>query len=536
MQSTSIKKMIAGVAAVATAAMGLALAAPAALAAPGDTPSSDWSDTETGTLNIYKREQNGTNNQHRGNGHEDSAAESSGKGVPNVAFTLTKVNGPSLDTPSATDWGKLANLSYDGTHILNGRSDTGWTLSNDRQTKSTDANGDVSFTGLKGLYYVTEDASNNPNVKSTSDPFFVVLPFPDSENTGKWLYTVDVYPKNDMNPKKKSSPNSALKAGDPIDWTVDTNIDRTNHEGNAITYTQYGISDPLSKYTSLDTDKDHGVSVYIRNSNGSRGTELAYGTDYTINYAATSPANADFPNTVRVNLTSTGLAALNAGTYPGLEFVIHVKTNRDQLVTDKMGHIDNTAIVNNNGTPESTPTSSKPVYGGLTFNKVDASDTNKKLSGATFELYRRQGTSCGNGPVAGQETMENDGGANNDGTITFSEVLVGTKTITLKSDNTVAREPADNTVTGNFCLVETKAPSGYILDKTPHAVTLTGGQVSDYNTAHNYITNTKTTGPKLPLTGAAGRLLLILGAIAILAAAAALYAVNKRRQNANANR
>lgn len=212
MHSTSIKKIIAGVAAVATAAMGLALAAPAANAADGDdttptsdnTPSSDWnSNQKTGTINIYKREANGKNHSTNGTGHWDNSAATSGNAVANVKFTATLVvNGPTLSDADSPDWSKLGNLSYKNGGIYEGNSTTptGWALSTnskDIHSGSTDKYGNLSFADIPlGLYYITEDASNNHDVdQAASDPFFVVLPFPDSTQSGKWLYTVDVYPK-----------------------------------------------------------------------------------------------------------------------------------------------------------------------------------------------------------------------------------------------------------------------------------------------------------------------------------------------------
>lgn len=350
-----------------------------------------------------------------------------------------------------------------------------------------------------------------------------------------------------MNPKKDVDTKNALKAGDQIDWKIDTNIDRYDQQGHKITYNSYGITDPLSKYTTLDRSQGkNGVTIYPRDSKGNVDTTTLFpADDYTVTIANTTDASIkeDYPTTVTVALNSDGINAISSGTYAGLEFVIHVTTNRDNLIKDGKTNIDNTANVNNNGNHQSTPTSSKPVFGDLTFDKVDATDPSKKLGGATFELYRRQGNSCGNGPITGQEYMTATSSSDTAtlGQVTFNKVLIGTKTITYKKNDAgdwIPSEPADDTVVDDFCLVETKAPDGYVLDKTKtYPVVLKGGATANkYNDNDNYIKNTKPTGPQLPLTGAAGRLLLILGAIAILAAAAALYVVNKRRQNANANR
>ncbi len=68
------------------------------------------------------------------------------------------------------------------------------------------------------------------------------------------------------------------------------------------------------------------------------------------------------------------------------------------------------------------------------------------------------------------------------------------------------------------------------------SVTLHAGRNADNPEKINTIAdvaNTKEHGPNLPLTGAAGRLILILGSVAVLAAAAALFVVNQRRQRAN---
>jgi len=79
-----------------------------------------------------------------------------------------------------------------------------------------------------------------------------------------------------------------------------------------------------------------------------------------------------------------------------------------------------------------------------------------------------------------------------------------------------------------YVLKETAAPAGYVLPSNPFTpvAVLIGNTTSD----NIDIENTQQGVPPLPITGAAGQVLLIAGGTAALAAAVGLVLMRRRRQ------
>src|SRR5690606_19489721 len=140
-----------------------------------------------------------------------------------------------------------------------------------------------------------------------------------------------------------------------------------------------------------------------------------------------------------VLLTEAGLEKLVAGSRFIVEFDATV--NEDAI---EQGAIPNTATVvyDNNkgdeGEKESTPTITDPLEGSLNIKKVDKTDNNKVLEGAVFKLQKKD---------------ENDA---------WVDVADGERT------TNAAGEAAWNPlVSGEYRLIETKAPAGYNLLANP---------------------------------------------------------------------
>ena len=77
-----------------------------------------------------------------------------------------------------------------------------------------------------------------------------------------------------------------------------------------------------------------------------------------------------------------------------------------------------------------------------------------------------------------------------------------------------------------YCVVETQAPAGYVLDSTPKELTVTPGVVTAISLP---IPNTPTTGPGLPLTGGQGTMLFLIAGVAIIGAAGGTLIFRKAR-------
>lgn len=87
----------------------------------------------------------------------------------------------------------------------------------------------------------------------------------------------------------------------------------------------------------------------------------------------------------------------------------------------------------------------------------------------------------------------------------------------------------DGLAWGDYVLVETKAPAGYVLDQTPHPVTIDQGAKVDLGE----IVNRQQAPLQIPLTGGTGTLLFTGGGILVLGAVGALLWIRARRRAAS---
>ena len=146
--------------------------------------------------------------------------------------------------------------------------------------------------------------------------------------------------------------------------------------------------------------------------------------------------------------------------------------------------------------------------GSVVWNKVEKVDpgtTPTPLGGSEWKL-------TGPGlPEGGKQIQD----VNNDGVFGADEDLI-------------------NLEWGEYTLVETLAPAGYIVDKTEHKFTV--GDVEDtdgLNIDLGDITNTKVVGPTIPLTGGISRDAFLLGGGIFIALGLMVYGAYAIRQKAN---
>lgn len=353
-------------------------------------------------------------------------------------------------------------------------------------TQATGSDGSTTFPDLKGLYLVKETGSGDNLIKTPAAPFLVTVPFPVAGTDGaadSWNFDVHVYPKNKLNeftPQKTvaaANTDGVVTPGAVVPWTITVPVPKS-----PLPYTSLTIADmpaPGMAFTAWGT-----VSV---------GGEPLQAADYTVDGA-------------KITLTASGLAKVNALSASGdVSVTANLTTTVDGT---QVGPIKNDASVTINGTtkPVNPPTTN---WGKLRVLKQDAS-SKVALAGAEFSVYVKTGADCSSvsGPAAASGTTGSDG--------VFSQVLW--------VSNTNAGADAG---TKDYCLVETKAPSGYVLDTTPRLVTIS--PVSD--TVANYVfPNTKVNGPQLPLTGADGTVWFTVGGVALIVVAAGALLVLRRRR------
>lgn len=416
--------------------------------------------SKSGSIIVHKFD--GSEGTDGGNGSVISDTSGMGKPLAGAGFTVKQVtekSGQAIDLTKPEGWDAISGLQ--ASEVVAG----GFTTV-DKGEKTTDGSGLATFGGLPlGLYLVTE-TTPPANATSTTAPFLVTLPL--SQNNGKWIYDVNVYPKNSVNdttPTKTVANPSAPVLDSTVDWTITAPVPRANHG-----YTSFVITDKLDPRLTYQSAALAG---------------FASGTDYTV-----SNSNG----TVKINFTATGLKKLKAGN----DVVATITT---KVTSQGDGTIENTALVNVNDSGAETPAVSSN-WGSLTIHKFAEGDKSNNLAGAEFAIYSDADAT----KLVGNLTTESD----------------GTASITLWVGN-------NDDTTQKYWVKETKAPAGYILDASVKPVTVEAGTTS--KAAVFDFENTQQGHPNLPLTGADGKMLAMIAGIGLMliAGGAAIVVANRRK-------
>lgn len=368
---------------------------------------------------------------------------------------------------------------------------------------TTDKDGIASSELPHGLYLVTETGHGANNIVSETAPFLVTLPLPTTK--GNWLYDVNVYPKNQVlgAPEKtinKTEDQKGVKVGDTVEYTIKQTVPRLN-EGEK--YTQAVIYDVLD---SSELAYNATTSVTLN------GTALDAG-DYTIAADGSS-----------WTLTNSGLAKIKAG--DTLEVIFTAKV---QKVTET-GGIENGPGNGEPGQPgygstfngTTTPGNTTPYtyWGQLNVTKTDENGHN--LKDAEFAVTAAANDGSCPATVTGDTVAT--GKSDSNGIVQWNDVTPASPLgLFIANSSDGAIEPAPSK---NYCLYETKAPAGYIAGTFDPTVTITAGTKSVK--AVN-VENKQQNHPNLPLTGAAGTVVMTLGGIALVLAGGAAYAIARKR-------
>lgn len=368
---------------------------------------------------------------------------------------------------------------------------------------ATDANGETTKTLNRGLYLITETSPGSNLISTPAAPFLVTIPMPvttttDGVTTNSWDYSVDAYPKNvltTVTPTKTvgtSNVKAEVVPGALVPWTITVPVPVA-----AFPYTTIEISDvPSAGHTF---EEFTGISVNdVDLENVEDGTQ----------YYSTSGST--------VTLLPAGLAAVNAivtGTDATTANIVVTLTTKINTGI-KPGTYTNQANVNLNGT--TTPTTvPKSYWGKLSVLKHATGDTTEVLGGAEFSVYEKGiAETCVAAVAAG------------------SPVATGTTDATTGLFETVlwiANAQSDDATLKSkiYCLVETAAPQGYLLDSTPREITLSTANDS-FTTSYQF-PNTQPEGPDLPLTGAQGTLAMTLGGLLLVGVGGGALVVSRRR-------
>ncbi|PII82310.1 hypothetical protein BMH32_08350 [Leucobacter sp. OLJS4] len=487
---------------VGAAALGITAilgSSSAALAAPQDYGNID--PNRTGSLTVHKfLNQAGSTT---GDVSQAPAAGDFTDPVAGVEFTVYPLlkSGSAVDLTVPANWNGLDTLTPGAACTA----PAGYTLGTPTVMPLTAADGSATASLPVGLYQVCETAAP-ANIIEKSLPFIITIPLPYQKG---WVYDAHAYPKNGSGSIEKTiDPQQDYGLGSVVKFPVTVPVSRM-----AQAWTGFAVRDTLDpRLTPV------AASAIAVTADGTALDPSFYTIDIT-------------GQQITMNFTAAGIAWLNEGpnAHVGAEIQV-VFAGTVNAVGG--GVIPNTAQFWPNN-PGFDPNSNPPLpsnevrtnWGDLQITKRAAgtSGSTGTLSGAVFEIYAAAdpyaadcsaATATGSPVSVGGQTSFT---SNSSGVISLAGLFVS------DSVNPVIDNPQRC-----YVLKETAAPAGYVLPPNPFTpvAVLIGNTTSD----NIDIENTQQGVPPLPITGAAGQVLLIAGGTAALAAAVGLVLMRRRRQ------
>ena len=498
------KKKSQAIAALSAAAIGLTAmlgASTAAFAAPQSYGDIDLD--RTGSLTVHKYlHQTGSRT---GDISQAPAAGDFTDPVAGVVFTAYPLlkSGAKVDLGVAANWDGLKNLAPGAGCTA----PAGYAFGTPIVLPATTAQGSATASLPLGAYQVCETAAP-ADIVDRSQPFILTVPMP-SQNG--WVYDVHAYPKNGKGSItktiEKQDPNTGL--GSVVKFPVTSPVPTSSD-----TWTGFAIRDTLDSRLAPVAAADVAVTVDGAALDASYYTVAVAGQQVTMNFTAaglawlnTAPGNVQAGKKITVVFAGK-VTSLGNG----------VITNTAQLWTNNPG-FDSTVR------PPLPSNEVKTNWGSLAVQKraTGTTGTQGKLNGAKFEVYNAvdpYAADCSTATATGSAVSVN-------GATEFTSAGTGVISIAglFVSDS---ENPVINAQQRCYVLKEVAAPAGYVLPASPFtAVAVKIGQTTLSDNIE--ITNTQQDVPELPLTGAAGQVLLIAGGAAAVAVAFGLVLLNRRR-------
>ncbi|WRS30317.1 SpaH/EbpB family LPXTG-anchored major pilin [Actinomycetaceae bacterium MB13-C1-2] len=475
-------------AATGVATLGLVTLAGTAVATPqNDAP---WLGTAptSGTLTLYKHVEDASSTD----GNPAGAALEGVTFQISTIGTGTQGSCTAINLRSPVGWRQFGTLNS----LWNGGDGSlpvGYCTTGTTFTATTVSTGAATFANTPvAAYLVTETGAGSNLITTPADPFLMTLPLAAGN---QWEYSPVAYPKNVLTEPgipTKTAEAANIAGTSALTWNSDATVPWT------ITATIPEATLPYTDVVVTDS-ADTGLNPVVFSA-ALNGTDLAI-TDYV----AADAANG------KLTLTTAGLDKVNALTPAGdvtLTVVIHTT-----VTPGTTGRLYNGATLTLNGTV-SDPITNKPEtkWGELSINKHVYGDATDSLAGAEFKVWPASGT-------PGAETCETTAPAT--GTLDIGPTVVG-QTL----DTILWVSNAAGTTNKAYCVQETVAPQGYILNPEVTKVDLGSGSFT------LPIANEKAVAPELPLTGGTGTLILSVAGVGVLGLA--LFAAIRRRKNADA--
>lgn len=366
------------------------------------------------------------------------------------------------------------------------------------EIKELGSDGKISFSVKPGLYRLTQTKA--PTGYKAALPSLILIPMTDPE-TGNWMDTVTVYPKNGsagkITKKDITAKDQVVKPGSEMKFEIDSPIPTLTAKADGDKLKSYKVTDTPSG--PLKVDKDNSRIEKVEIVDGATMTPLET-TDYTV-----------IENPYGIQLTAAGLAKLDANSGKTLRVTLtgKVAPKSDSIWTQDASKwvIKNKAAYDyesekgENGGSETGDNDQPtvPMAKLKVNNKDEQTDINDK--GAEFSVYACDDAATGDASTKGEA------------------ILTGLKAGEVSSEPLAARD-------NNLCIVQTKAPTGY--EKGSSVVKVgfdkdTVKAAADANKAVevDYQNTLKSSDilSKLPLTGGAGIALFLIVAAGLLGGA-----------------
>lgn len=252
------------------------------------------------------------------------------------------------------------------------------------------------------------------------------------------------------------------------------------------------------------TDASGQETVLTQNTNKAKGTysftESNNDFDITIPWSASQTQSGNSANGAADDFYYKGISKIKV-TYTG------VLKSEATPGSGEVASNTNLAKINPNTQTDDTGEAATVHDGQITIKKVDGSDKNKSLDGATFVLKNDQGQFLNfSDPQAVKWT---------------SDQKQATEYTTKDGGLVTIKGLAE----GTYHLVETKAPAGYNLMTQATTVVLKEGSANSQDTLLSTPTIENNKGAELPSTGSIGTIILYtIGALLALGAGVVLVA------------
>lgn len=359
-----IRKMLAG---LLGAAMVLTSFGTPAWATPDSPVTTDATidTTQKGSITIHKYEYNGDGGQ-TGTGETSDTVPSGAKALADAGFTIYKI----ADVNDLTNYYSTnpSELPSVDTYVTQDTTTKKWSINAAYETtkvgeeKKTDDQGEVIFDTLELGFYVVVETTSPDKVTEPVKPFIVSLPMT-TKDGDKWLYDVNVYPKNStaygsVTLVKKGNNTDLLKGVTFVLQksinSVWTNVTTSEEDGSNLNLTTNadgkitvsGLSQ--GSYRFIETAINNKLPGYILD--GAKTYEFSVGSDKKITYGGNTSASVtidannekpDMKKEVQDRTTKTWKqeSDYSVGDYVPYKITIDVPDNITQLkefsLTDK---------------------------------------------------------------------------------------------------------------------------------------------------------------------------------------------------------